>query len=302
VSPDLLSNPAMQLESLKVFCDLAETESFTRAAQINSVTQSAVSQTISSMEKQFKALLIERSKKNFRLTPEGEVVYQHSKSILQSYGALESKLQHIKGVISGSIRVATVYSIGLHELPPCLKRFLKEYPTVNVRVEYRHSDEVYEDVLTNIVDLGLVAYPTPDPKLEIIPLRKDSLVLVCHPQHPLAKMKTVKYRSLDQQKFVNFARDIPTRKALDKLFRQQGVAVENVLEFDNVETVKQAVEIDSGIAILPEDTIKQEVAKGTLASVPLELNMHRQLALLHKKGKVLSPAMKQFIELLKKEF
>lgn len=290
----------MQVDSLKVFCDLAETESFTQAAKNNNVTQSAVSQTITALERHFRSLLIERSKKNFRLTSEGEVLYKYSKQILQSYDSLRSKLQGITGEISGSIRVVTVYSIGLHELPPYVKRFLKDQPEVNVHVEYRRADQVYEDVLGNVVDLGLVAYPTPDPKLEIIPFRKDSLVLICHPDHPFAKLKTVKIKSLGGQKFINYEQDIPTRRALDKLFKQEGITVDNVMEFDNVETVKRAVEINSGVAVVPEETVKLELAKQTLAAVRLDANVTRQLAVLHKKGKVLSPAMKQFIELLKK--
>src|SRR5215207_1815858 len=177
----------MQIESLKVFCDLAETESFTKSAQINEITQSAVSQQISSLERQFKSLLIERSKKKFRLTREGQVLYDYSKQIIGTYDALHSKLQEIKDIISGTIRVATIYSIGLHDLPPYLKKFLKAYPTVNVHVEYRRSNQVYDDVLGNVVDLGLVAYPARDAKLEIVPLRRDMMVLVCHPHHPLAR-------------------------------------------------------------------------------------------------------------------
>src|SRR5437879_2668173 len=134
----------MQIESLKVFCDLAETGSFTKAAQINEVTQSAVSQQISSLERVFKSLLIERSKKKFRLTREGQVLYDYSKQIISIYGALTHKLQEIKDIISGTIRVATIYSIGLHDLPPYLKRFLKEYLTVNVNVEYRMGSEYSE--------------------------------------------------------------------------------------------------------------------------------------------------------------
>src|SRR5438132_1498630 len=181
----------MQIESLKVFCDLAETESFTKAAQVNNVTQSAVSQQISSLERQFKSLLIERSKKKFRLTREGQVLYDFSKQIIQTYDTLHNKLQEIKDIISGMIRVSTIYSIGLHDLPPYIKKFLKDYPTVNVHVEYRRSNQVYEDVLSNVVDLGLVAYPVRDPKIEMVPLHKDMLVLICHPQHPFAKTKTI---------------------------------------------------------------------------------------------------------------
>jgi len=292
----------MQIESLKVFCDLAETESFTKAAQINGVTQSAVSQQISSLERLFKSLLIERSKKKFRLTREGQVLYDYSKQVIGTYDALQSKLQEIKDIISGTIRVATIYSIGLHDLPPYLKRFLKTYPTVNVHVEYRRANQVYEDVLGNVVDLGLVAYPTRDSKLEICALRKEPLVLICHPQHPLAKHKGIRLKAISGQKFISFEPDIPTRKALDRILKEHSVQVQHVMEFDNIETVKRAVEIDAGIAIVPEGTVAQEVAKKTLAQVTLEDGeFYRPLAALYKRNKVLSPAMKQFLAVLKDE-
>lgn len=290
----------MQIESLKVFCDLAETESFTKAAQINHVTQSAVSQQISSLERQFKSLLIERSKKKFRLTREGQVLYDYSKQIIQTYDALFSRLQEIKDIISGTIRVATIYSIGLHDLPPYLKKFLKAYPTVNVHVEYRRSNQVYDDVLGNVVDLGLVAYPLKDSKLEIVPLRKDMMVLICHPHHPLAKAKSVPLKAISGQKFIGFEPDIPTRRAIDKILKENEVNVQHVMEFDNIETVKRAVEIDAGIAIVPHGTITQEVSKQTLVEIKIEdEEFYRPLAAIHKKNKVLSPAMKQFLSVLK---
>jgi DNA-binding transcriptional LysR family regulator len=257
----------MQIESLKVFCDLAETESFTKAAQINGVTQSAVSQQISSLERIFKSLLIERSKKKFRLTREGQVLYDYSKEMVQTYDGLFSRLQEIKDIISGTIRVATIYSIGLHDLPPYLKKFLKAYPTVNVHVEYRRSNQVYDDVLSNVVDLGLVAYPVRDPKLDILPLRKETLVLICHPSHPFAKGKGIRMKDISGQKFVSFEPDIPTRRAIDRVLKERGVHVQHAMEFDNIETVKRAVEIDAGVAIVPQGTVLQEVAKQTLAEI-----------------------------------
>jgi DNA-binding transcriptional LysR family regulator len=290
----------MQIDSLKVFCDLAETESFTKAAQINMVTQSAVSQQISALERTFKSLLIERSKKKFRLTREGQVLYDYSKQIIQTYESLHSKLQELKDIISGTIRVATIYSIGLHDLPPYIKRFMKSYPTVNIHVEYRRANQVYEDVLSNVVDLGLVAYPMKDSKLEIIPLRKEPLVLICHPQHPFTKQKSVKLKTLAGQKVIGFEPDIPTRKALDKILKEYGVEVKHVMEFDNVETVKRAVEIDAGISIVPQGTVIQEISKQTLAAVTIEDGeFYRPLAAIYKKNKVLSPAMKQFLAILK---
>ena len=258
----------MQIESLKVFCDLAETQSFTKAAHINGVTQSAITQQIAAMERLFKSLLVERGKKRFRLTSEGQVLYNYAKQIIQSYEALHSHVQQLKDIISGNIRVATIYSIGLHDLPPYVKRFMRSYPTVNVHVELRNPSQVYEDVLGNVVDLGLVAYPVKNAKLDIIPLHKDTLVLICHPDHPLAKLKNV--------------------------------SVNIVAEFDNIETVKGAVEIDAGISVVPQSTITQEVAKRTLAAVPLEDGaFYRPTAVIYKNNRVPSPAVKQFLALLK---
>ena len=263
----------MQIESLKVFCDLAESGSFTKAAQINSVTQSAVSQTIRSLEQHFESLLIERSRRNFRLTTEGEVLYNHSKAILRSYAAIHGRMQELKHVVSGEMRVATVYSIGLHDLPPYVKRFMQDHPEAKVHLEYRRANQVYEAVLGNAVDLGVVAYPVHDARWEVVPLQKERLELACHPGHPLAKLKRVKLKALNGQKVVGFEPDLPTRKALDKLLRSRQIVVDHVMEFDNIETVKRAVEIDAGVAIVPQGTVVQEVAKQTLAAVAL-----RQLA------------------------
>jgi DNA-binding transcriptional LysR family regulator len=228
------------------------------------------------------------------------MLYDFSKQIIQTYESLHSKLQELKDIISGTIRVATIYSIGLHDLPPYLKKFLKSYPTVNVHVEYRRANQVYEDVLSNVVDMGLVAYPTKDAKLEIVPLRKDPLVLICHPQHPFAKQKSIRLKALAGQKFIGFEPDIPTRKALDKILKEHGVDPKLAMEFDNIETVKRAVEIEAGISIVPYGTVLQEVAKQTLAAVQIEDgDFYRPIAALYKKNKVLSPAMKQFLMLLK---
>jgi DNA-binding transcriptional LysR family regulator len=246
------------------------------------------------------SVVIERSKKRFRLTREGQVLYDYSKQIIQSYESLHSKLQELKDIISGTIRVATIYSIGLHDLPSYVKRFMKSYPTVNVHVEYRRANQVYDDVLSNVVDLGLVAYPVKDPKMEIVALRKEPLALICHPQHPFAKQKSVKLKALVGQKIIGFEPDIPTRKALDKILKEHGVEVKHVMEFDNVETVKRAVEIDAGVSIVPMGTIAQEIAKQTLVAVPIEDgDFFRPIAAIYKKNKVLSPAMKQFLTILK---
>jgi DNA-binding transcriptional LysR family regulator len=170
---------------------------------------------------------------------------------------------------------------------------------VNVRVEYRRSNLVYEDILHNSVDFGLVAFPTKVRQIENIAFRNDHLIVICHPSHPLAKLGEVSVTELAGQKFIGFDPDIPTRKAVDQIFRDNRLEIDTVMEFDNIETVKRAVEIDHGIAIVPAATIQQEAKQGTLAVLKLKGGeFTRPLSILHRKGRVLTPAMKKFIETL----
>jgi len=290
----------MHIESFKVFCDLVETGSFTKAAIINGITQSAVSQQLSAMERTFKSRLIERSKIRLQLTLEGKAVYEYSQQLVAQYKTLETKMLEMKDIISGTILVATIYSIGLYDLPPYIKRFMTSYPTVHVRVEYLGASQVYEDVFSNVVDLGLVAYPVKDSKLEVVPLRREPLVLICSPEHPFASKATIRLKQLAGQNFISFDPDTPTRTALDKILREHDVQVEHVMEFDNVETVKRAVEIDAGISIVPQITVNQEIDKQTLATVKFEDGeFFRPIAAIYKKNRVLTPAMKQFLAVLK---
>jgi DNA-binding transcriptional LysR family regulator len=292
----------MQIETLKMFCDLAETESFTKSAQINGVTQSAVSQQMTALERHFKSLLVERSKKKFRLTREGELLYDYSKRVIQTFDELHFKLDALKNIMSGSIRLATIYSIGLHDLPFYVKKFLRAHPTVNVHVEYLRFNQVYEEVTGNTIDIGLVAFPSKDHRLEVVNLRKDPMVLITNPGHPFARMSKLRLTALNGQKFVAFDQDIPTRRAVDKVLHDKNVRVDYVMEFDNVETVKRAVEIDAGIAIVPKITVAQEVEKGTLSAVEIEdADLTRPLAAIYRKNKVLSPAMKEFLSVLKSD-
>lgn len=289
----------MQIDNFKIFADLVETKSFSKAARLNGVTQSAVSQQARAMEKHFSTLLIDRSQKQFQLTREGERVYQSAKEILHDYEKLMSELMEMRKVISGTIRISTIYSIGLHELPPYIKSFLSEFPSVNVRVEYRRSNLVYEDILHNSVDFGLVAFPQKNRQIEVIPFREDRLVIICHPDHPLSRESSIALDTLGAYKFISFDPDIPTRKAVDSIFREHKIEIEPVMEFDNIETVKRAVEIDAGIAMVPQATVATEVKQGTLTALALEgSGFNRPLGILHRKGRVLTPAMKKFVRIL----
>jgi DNA-binding transcriptional LysR family regulator len=293
----------MYIDTFKVFCDLAETGSFSKAAVLNSITQSAVSQQIRALENKFQVTLVERGRRNFALTAEGNAFLQASREILEVYNNLDHRLHELRDVIAGELRLAAIYSIGLHELPPHLKAFREKFPDVELHVEYRRSQQVYSQVLAGEVDIGLVAYPTKRNGLQIEVFNEDKLVAICHPNHALSGRKKIKLDDLNGEKFIAFEPDLPTRKVIDRHFRDHGVQIEHAMEFDNIETVKRAVEIESGLSIVPCNTVRQEVESGVLVALEIETpKMSRPLGILTKRNRARSPAHKEFVAALKQGF
>ena len=296
----------MQLELLKTFCDLVETASFSKAAELNSITQSAVSQQIRWLEKRYKVVLIERGRKNFSLTREGEVLHEAAREILEINSGIESRIRELSHEVAGELRVATIFSIGLHELPPYMKKFRKLHPDVTLHVEYERSTQVYNRVLEGTVDFGLVAYPRKRKGITVDATWQDELVLICPPSHPLAAngTKPVTLSQLEGENFISFEPDLPTRKAIDSMLRDAHVNIRQTLEFDNIETVKRAVEIESGISIVPRATVEEEVRDGNLKALELSApasDIVRTLGAIRKRTRPKTPAYLQFLKLLTSE-
>jgi DNA-binding transcriptional LysR family regulator len=293
----------VQIESLKIFCDLVETESFSLAAERNFVTQSAVSQQVRALEERFKRRLLERvrGRRELHLTPAGESFYESSREVLRAYSQLEESMRQLTGTVSGTVRVATVYSVGLHELPPVVRQFMSLYPQAKIDLEYSRTTRIVRDVLSGAVELGVVAFPERRRGLEVVTLDGDRLVLICAPAHPFARRKKLSATDLQGQDFVLFERDIPTRRATDRILRAHGVTVQRVAEFDNIETIKRAVEVGLGVAVVPRPSVLDEQRTGQLAVVPLaEAEWRRSVGVVYRSDRTLGTAAQKFIELLAK--
>ncbi len=291
----------MQVETLKIFCDLVETQSFSQAAERNFVTQSAVSQQVRGLEEKFKRRLLERvrGRREVSLTEAGEAFYQASREVLRAYASLQESMRQLSGTVSGRVRVATVYSVGLHELPHHVRQFMSLYPQAKIDLEYSRTTRVVRDVLSGAVELGVVAYPEKRRGLEIVPLGGDRLVLICPPGHAFAKRRKLRVTDLQDQDFVLFERDIPTRRATDKILRAHGVSVRRSAEFDNIETIKRAVEVGLGLAIVPRPSVLDEQRTGQLAVIPLsEPEWTRAVGVIYRSDRTLSTPARKFLELL----
>ena len=176
----------MHLKSLKVFCDVVYRRSFSRAAEENGISQSGASQVVNQLEQRLGIKLIDRSKRPFSLTPEGEIYYEGCRKLVERYFALEEQVRTLHEEVAGRVRVASIYSVGLHHMNRYLHQFMSQYPKANVRLEYLHPHRVYDAVENDQADLGLVSYPKASRTIKAIGWREEPMVLVCAPSHKFA--------------------------------------------------------------------------------------------------------------------
>lgn len=289
----------MHLKSLKIFCDVVARRSFSRAADENDISQSGASQVVHQLEERLGVRLIDRSRRPFVLTPEGRAYYDGCREIVRRYFDLEDEVRTLHDEVAGRVVVASIYSVGLHHMNQYLHDFLTRHPQANVRLEYLHPHRVYEAVESDEADLGLLSYPRESRTLEVNLWRREPMVLVCAPEHPLAAAKSVDLEKLHGQSMVCFESSLIIRREIDRALQLRHVEVRVAMEFDNIETIKRAIEINAGVGLLPEPTVVREVEAGSLAQVPLTTDeLVRPLGVIHRRGKELTATARRFMEAL----
>ncbi len=290
----------MQLEALKVFCDIVRHRSFSQAATANHVTQSAASQIVLQLEKRLGVQLINRSTRPLQLTDMGRTYYDGCKRLIEQYEELESAIRKVQDQRSAQVDVAAIYSVGLSDMGEYVDRFVAGQPNVQVRIDYLHPDRVYERVLEGTADFGLVSFPRKARELATLPWREEPMVLACAPGHALAQNLFVRPAQLTGERYVGFDRGLVIRREVDRFLREHQVTVDIACEFDNIENIKKAVEIGAGVALLPEPTLRREVAANTLVAVPLYgCQLIRPLGIIQRRHRRLSASAQRFLDLLR---
>lgn len=289
----------MHVKALKVFCDIVAYRSFSKAAGENDISQSGASQMVQQLEDRLGVKLIDRSKRPFVLTSEGEAYYEGCRKLVQSYYALEEEVRTFHDEVDGRVGVASIYSVGLSHMSQFIQEFLRKHPKANVRLQYQHPHRVYEMVETDQVDLGLVSYPRSSRTIKAIAWREEPMLLVCSPGNPLAARREVSLEDLNGLHLIGFDKDLEIRYEIDRALAARNVEVKVVMEFDNIETIKRAIEIDAGVSLLPKPTVEREVAAGTLAVIPLRGEpLIRPVGIIHRRGKELGKTAHRFMQLL----
>jgi DNA-binding transcriptional LysR family regulator len=292
----------MNLDTLSLYCDVIRSGSFSLGAAAHRISQSAASQAVRQLEEEVGAQLIDRTKRPFMVTPEGKKFFEACVVLLDNFEKAKAEITSQRALVSGAVRVAVIYSVGLHDMGIYSQQFTQRYPHAKIRLAYLHPHEVVEAVINDEADLGILSFPAPHRSLTIVPWHSEPMVFVCHRSHPLAKRKIVSCRELEGESFIGFDRSLSIRKAIDKALRQHGVNVNTAMEFDNIETIKHAITLQSGVSILPEPSVLRDVESGTLAAISTDMtDLVRPVGIIHRRQKLLTPTAQTLLEFLQNQ-
>ena len=289
----------MRIESLKIFCDVARNRSFSLAAEANKISQSAASQIVLQLEHKLGVELIDRSTRPLQLTDMGKIYYHGCRTVVEQYLELEASVQTGREHLAATLQIAAIYSIGFRDMSHYVERILERQPHARIHIEYLHPTRVYEKVLDGTADLGLLSFPSSSREVTFLPWREEVMLLACHPEHLLARRKRIRVEELSGQAYVGFDHNLIIRQKVDKFLRDQGISVNVVLEFDNIENIKKAIEEGAGVALLPLPTLEREVRAGSLEALELTRSrLVRPLGIIQRRSVKRSPTAECFIQLL----
>ncbi len=289
----------MQLRVLELFCSVAECRSFSRAAAESSLTQSAVSQSIQQLEEDLGVLLLDRTRRPLILTQAGEFYFSRVQQLLRSYHRIEQEVRSLGEKVAGQLNVGAIYSIGSTYMPAAKQEFRIRHPEVNVRFEYGSSEQVAALVANGSVDIGLVSYALSSSRIRAVQWQQEPMRVICAADHPFAKHTEIELSQLDGCEMIGFDSSLKVRRVVDAFLARSGVAVDVTTEFDNIDSMIRAVEANSGISILPEATVRKEIAAGSLRIVACkQMKLSRQLGIIVKRAGKITKAADEFASML----
>ncbi|MDX1681794.1 MAG: LysR family transcriptional regulator [Phycisphaeraceae bacterium] len=294
------------MKTLRLFADVARLRSISRAADEHGITQSAASQRISALEKQVDVQLIDRSVRPLALTPAGEVFLEGCRDVLERYDQLQRRVCQLRPQLAGEVRVDAIYSAGIGLLNHAVDRFRQEQPDVEVKVEYRPVNEVYDVVARRDCDFGIVSYPESNARFGVIPLRDEVMAVVCGPDHELAGRNRLSATDLDGRELLTFDSSLPVGRQIRRYLKEAGAKPRITNHFDNIDTLKSAVALTDGLSILPTRTVLREVAAHTLRAIELTPSTVRPIGMIYARDKrksksdenPLNPAAQAFADFL----
>ena len=289
----------MDLDHLKLFKDIAQARSFSRGAQANEVSQSAASQHVQDLEEQLGVTLLDRTTRPLTVTEPGKLYLEMCREALSARDEFLVALERMKKEVEGTVRVASIYSVGLSEMSRLEEEFSRRHPQARLDVEYLRPEKVYQAVASDQADLGLMSYAEATKEVKVLPWRQEQMVVAASPHHPLAERAEVRPEELEGLDFVGFDEDLPIRRDIDRFLREHRVHINLTLHFDNIQMIKEAVAHGSGVSIMPARIMEEEVRQGRLLPIPIAgFRLFRPVNIVHRRKKRFHRACQAFLELL----
>ena len=289
----------MNIRDLELFCEVALQGSFSKAARVHGISQPAASETIKGLEEHLGCELLNRASRPLQLTAEGRIYLDGCRELIDGYHRLEDRILQRRDKVIGTVRVASIYSVGLLQMDCYVKEFERLYPDAILDLQYLHPEHVLQYVLDEKVDLGLMSFAPRKADLVYETWQDQKIVAVVAPQHRLAKRTSIQVNELDGESLVGFTDELRIRQEMDRWLKQAKVSVNVVHTFDNIENIKRAVEVGSGFGLLPVPTVRREVEFRSLVAIELEdVDWVRRLDIVYRKTRSLTTAISRFLELL----
>jgi DNA-binding transcriptional LysR family regulator len=290
----------MEFDRLKLFIDIAHSKSVSKGAAEGGISQSAASQHLQELERQLGVTLLDRSSRPLVVTDAGKLYLQMCRDILLSRDEFQRAIEKLKSEVEGTVRVASIYSVGLSEMSQLEEEFSRRYPQARLEVEYLRPEKVYEAVVSDRADLGLMSYPEPNKEVTVLPWREEEMVVAASPYHEIAKKLEVQPEDLEGLDFVAFDEDLPIRREIDRFLREHHVHVNVTLHFDNLQMIKEAVAHGEGVSIMPARIMEEEIRQGRLVPIPIaKLELYRPVGIVHRRKKRFHRAGQAFLDLLR---
>lgn len=290
----------MPLHAIKIFCDVAQHGSFSRGAELNGITQSAASQRIRGLEEDLGVELIDRSTRPCGLTAWGKVYYEGCRDILDRYQKLRRHIAGGSGPLRGTVDIASIYSADVAHLNEVREGFQAAHPQVKIHVHYLQPQGVQDWVRAEKCEIGILSYPDRSPDLANIPLRDERMVAVFRAGHRLAARTRVGPQDLAGERLIGFDANLRISREIRSYLRRHGVHPTVESSFDNIDSIKAAVAETDGVGILPQRTVRVEVARGVLGTAALDPSLVRPLGVVHRRDRTLSPLVDSFVQYLRR--
>ena len=292
----------MTLEQLKLFRDIAHTRSVSRGARANGVSQSAASQHLQEAERLLQVQLLDRTTRPLGLTDAGRLYFEFCRDVLRRQQEFETELGGLRGRLEGTVRVTAIYSVGILDMSRLEQELRRRMPEAELAVEYLRPEKIYAAVQGDQADLGIVSYPEATREVAVTPWREEKMMVAAAPFHPLASKKTVQVDDLTGIDFVAFDDDLRVGKEVERYLRKKGVEVNVVMHFDNIQTMKEAVALGTGVSILPVRVLASDISQGRLVAIPIKgCTLVRPLGIIHLRRKKFNRAAETFLSLLREE-